>query len=217
MPKASKLRPVESADPTRQKLLDAAGETFAKHGYQAATVREICARAGANVAAVNYYFRDKTGLYVEVMRQSICSAQQEAAQAAAKNRKPEEVLRALIHGMFQRMIASERPSWHFRLMAHEMARPTPALKQVIDEVIRPNYEFLRKTLSAILKLPPEHATTRMCAHSVIGQVIHYVHARPVIGELWPELRMTPAQAGQLAEHVADFSLYSVKEIARRKR
>jgi AcrR family transcriptional regulator len=50
-------------DPTREKLLEAAGQIFAEHGFQAATVREICSRAGANVAAINYYFGDKVELY----------------------------------------------------------------------------------------------------------------------------------------------------------
>ncbi|MCU1343136.1 MAG: transcriptional regulator, TetR family, partial [Candidatus Acidoferrum typicum] len=58
-------------DPTREKLLEVAEHVFADRGYQAATIREICVRAGANVAAVNYHFGDKLGLYTEVLQQSI--------------------------------------------------------------------------------------------------------------------------------------------------
>src|SRR5580658_9085542 len=48
---------------TRQRLLDAAGRAFAEFGFRDATVRDICKRASANVAAVNYHFGDKERLY----------------------------------------------------------------------------------------------------------------------------------------------------------
>jgi AcrR family transcriptional regulator len=53
---------------TQADLLDAACRTFAEKGYRDATIAEICQRAGANIAAVNYYFRDKETLYVEAWR-----------------------------------------------------------------------------------------------------------------------------------------------------
>ncbi len=53
---------------TRRRLLDAAGEVFAENGFRGTTVRAICQRAEANIASVNYYFRDKQGLYREVLR-----------------------------------------------------------------------------------------------------------------------------------------------------
>ena len=53
---------------TRNRLLNAAGEVFAEKGFKSATVRAICDRAGANIAAVNYHFGDKEHLYSEVLR-----------------------------------------------------------------------------------------------------------------------------------------------------
>ena len=60
--------PGVGSEETRRQLLEAAGAVFAEVGFRDATVREICKRAGANVAAVNYHFGDKETLYLEVLR-----------------------------------------------------------------------------------------------------------------------------------------------------
>ena len=53
---------------TRWRLLQAAAEVFAEVGYHAATTREICRRAGVNLASIHYYYGDKAELYREVFR-----------------------------------------------------------------------------------------------------------------------------------------------------
>jgi len=53
---------------TRWRLLQAATEVFAEVGYHAATTREICRRAGVNLASIHYYYGDKAELYREVFR-----------------------------------------------------------------------------------------------------------------------------------------------------
>jgi AcrR family transcriptional regulator len=192
---------------------------FADGGYRAATVREICTRAGANVASVNYHFRDKMGLYVAVLRQSMCVAGvDDRADPALLERAPEKALRLFVAGMLNRMNAGgQHGVWHLRIMAHEMAQPTEALPRVVEEVIAPRYAALRQIISRIIGLPPDHDTTRLCAHSVIGQVIHYAHARPAIAHLWPALKMGPERLEQIATHIADFSLCSLRAIARRNK
>ena len=56
---------------TRQRVLETAVEVFAEHGFRKTTVRDICKRANANVAAINYHFRDKEGLH---SRLAICAS-----------------------------------------------------------------------------------------------------------------------------------------------
>src|SRR5713101_107359 len=55
-------------DATQGRVLEAAGQVFADKGFEGATVREICQKAGVNIAAVNYYFRDKERLYIEAVK-----------------------------------------------------------------------------------------------------------------------------------------------------
>src|SRR5580704_15709763 len=89
---------------SRAKLLDAAGTVFAEFGYQGATVREICARAGVNIALVNYYFGDKLELYSEVLRHSIGAAENGIVQMAIRSAAPpEQALRELIFAMLERV------------------------------------------------------------------------------------------------------------------
>lgn len=52
---------------TKDKIIEAAIHEFAEKGYEQATTRDILDQAGANVAAINYYFKGKQGLYVEIL------------------------------------------------------------------------------------------------------------------------------------------------------
>ncbi len=194
-----------AAEGTREKLLDAAEQAFADHGFEGATVREICLRAGANIAAVNYYFGDKLNLYTEVLRRFARKLDVEAA-LSDRTAPPEVVLRAIIRMRLRGMFASQNPDLPFRVMMHEWAHPTPAMDRVLNETLRPLYDRFRDIVGAIIGLPRDHETTRLCVHSIIGQAIHYVQGRPILAKLWPELTMTPEQVDRIADHIADFSL-----------
>jgi AcrR family transcriptional regulator len=203
-----------ATEDTRAKLLDAAAGIFAEHGYYGATVRDICSRANVNLALVNYHFGDKLELYTQVFRETVKNPSREVLKVFTEDAAPEELLRRVIHVMFSRILGQrDRGNLHLRLMIHELAQPTPAIGRVVDEVIRPLYERLCKTVGEILELPPKHAKTRMCVHSIIGQILHYAHASPVVSRLWPGLKMTPAQQRNVAQHIADFSLAYLRNAA----
>src|SRR5512145_2556330 len=84
--------PQEPTTDTRQRLLDAAEALFARRGLAGTSVREITEAAGANLAAINYHFRSKENLYIEVflrrmaqMRDPVIAASRVAAPLARRN------------------------------------------------------------------------------------------------------------------------------------
>ncbi len=193
--------------PTRDKLLNVAGKIFANRGYRAATVREICVAAKANVAAVNYHFGDKLGLYTEVVHHSARAAELEAIQHALDwSAPPEEILRALIRTRLHSVCRGGRPDWHFQILTHELTQPTPALRHLITKVGRPLFQRLLDLIGNMIALPAEDDKTHLCAISIMGQILTYVFARPLLDGMWPELKMNPEQVDHIADHIADFSL-----------
>jgi AcrR family transcriptional regulator len=206
--------PKDEADQTRVRLLQAAGKVFAEQGYEGAKVRDICALADANVAAVNYHFGGKIGLYTAVLKTALLAdADLKVLNHLKDHKSPEKALRFQIRTLLREAYGRDLTSLHIRLMTQELARPSAALDRVVDEVIRPRYQRLRETISRIIHLPPDHDRVRLCAHSIVGQVVHYVHAVPVISRVWPELEMNPERIEQIADHIAEFSLCSLHALA----
>jgi len=205
-------------DLTRDKLIEAAGYVFAERGYREATIREICRRAGANVAAVNYTFGDKMGLYTEVLRHSVRAAQTAAMSAALDSSlSPEDTIRGVIRARLMSLCKEARPDWHIRLVMHEFSHPTPAMARVVDEGMRPIYDRVRKAVGKIIGLPPDHETTRLSVNSIVGQILFYTFSWPVLSHLQPELKLTPNQLDRIADHIADFSLAYLKKVGHGKR
>jgi AcrR family transcriptional regulator len=203
---------------TRQTLLESAGEVFAEFGFHAATVREICQRAGANIAAVNYHFGDKEKLYLEVLRY----AQRYAAEkyptdfGITDSAPPEDKLKAFIRSFLLRIFDEGPLAWHGKIMAREMIDPTGVLDTLVEERIRPQAAQLNQIIRQFL--PDANAdTTRQCAMSVVGQCLFYCHCRPVVARLHPQQKYTPADIEKLAEHITEFSAAALKQLGRKKK
>jgi TetR/AcrR family transcriptional regulator, regulator of cefoperazone and chloramphenicol sensitivity len=209
----------EADDTTAHRLLEAAGEIFAEYGFRAATVRQICEKAGANVAAVNYHFGDKEGLYTAVLRVVPDAHAQKypGNVGVGPNTSPEKKLRGYIQALLGRVFDEGRPGWHTRIIARELSEPTRAFDSLLEEVARPLHQELASIVRELLDSEVNDETARLCTLSVMSQCVYYHHARSVIRRLYPEQRYSAENIARLADHITKFSLSALKAFARPKK
>ena len=207
-----------SGETTRHKILSAAGEVFAEQGFEGATIRAITERAGVNLAAVNYHFRDKAELYTRVLVDA-CSVRAAFREVVAEGAgSPAERLRGLIHHFLESLLDPARPEWKRRLMAREMANPTTALDALVEENIRPlGNEFLIPALRELTEGCFSRRQLSRFGSSIMGQCLYYLQARPIIERLNPDFKIDKAEISQIAEHITRFSLAAIAELTRQAR
>ncbi len=200
---------------TRERLLRAAGEVFAEHGFRFATVREISRRAGVNVAAVNYHFRDKGGLYSSVLKYTLDSAVKKypLELGLKESATHEEALHAFVRLLLRRVLDDGRPSWHGKLMAREFIEPTAAFDQMIEDAIKPLYKGLSAILRDLIGQGGSEEMVRMCSMSIVGQCIYYFHSRPAIEKIYQK-KFGPSDLNHLTEHIVKFSLGGIDALRR---
>jgi AcrR family transcriptional regulator len=205
---------------TRRQLLEAAGEVFAESGYREATVREICRRAGANIASVNYHFGGKETLYAEVLRYAHSKALEKhpLLPDVGTDATPEKKLRAFVHSLLLRIFDQGPTAWHGKLMSREMIEPSAALDSLVEERMRPMAGQLWQIVAEILDCPLNHERVRHCAFSVVSQCVFYHHCRAVVSRLFPKQEaLDAAGIERLADHITNFSLAAMKHMPAAKR
>ncbi len=212
---------VRTPDRTRTRLLDAGAELFAAQGFHGTTVREIADRAGVNLAAGNYHFGSKRALYLEVLRAHFARVEEElrrrggavdpAELARLTPAQASAVLRARVRVMLD-VVVGPPPGLHALLMQREMADPSEALPVIVREFIRPLMDDLEAIVARLAPGMAPRAVERS-AMSIVGQVLFYQFAMPVVLRVLGAPRYTRAFTATLAEHVATFSAGGLAAVA----
>ena len=128
-------------DTSKHRLLQSALRVFAEQGYAQASVRDICAQSEMNVAAVNYHFGDKAGLYREVFRSQL--QQLVDSQAFLEQEDALQALRRFYGRMLERSEAAEQSrSLFFRLAMREQLEPSGVLDASLQEHLRQSHQGL---------------------------------------------------------------------------
>ena len=171
---------------TRQRIIAAASEEFAQRGYANARVRHIVDQAQVNVAAINYHFGGKEGLYRATLAHL---TQQRAAPRPAvqrRGRTGRERLERRIFNLLERHLLKSEGAVLGRILAHEAMNPTRNLEDVIAETLRPEIDYLRSLLAEIAPGASQEAITHG-AVGVLGQCLLYQFAQPALMRVFPSM------------------------------
>lgn len=113
-----------------REIIETALRLFAKNGFDAVSVRDICAELSLNCSVISYYFGGKKGLYLEILRGQFAARGRMMADLAARNLPPGEALLALID--LARETRRQNP--HFAALIHREAHnPSPEFAQAAGE------------------------------------------------------------------------------------
>lgn len=199
----------EDGKETRSRILDSACEVFAEKGYRATRVADICKRAGANVAGVNYYFGDKATLYSEAWQHAFKKCP-ELKLPEASGTSPEEQLRAYIHSLMQHFTERGPQGQFTRLYLMELANPTGLIHDIWHDLIKPRRELLLGIISNIMGKEATDKEVLFCELSIISQCRALLTIRPNDLEYLLGQPLSTDLIHSLAEHITRFSLAGIK-------
>jgi len=204
-----------TAQETRRKLLNAAGEVFAEKGLHGTLIRDITDRAGVNLAAVNYHFKDKLELYLAVMRQIHAVALNDALPLMAEG-SPQEGLRAFVAGVMNTLLNPRQPAWYSTLIARELSEPTMAFDDLIEQLIRPTHIGLSAIVGNILGKNAHSEEVTLATCSIVGQCLYYLYGKPMINKIHPKL-VRYDNIDKIVDHIVDFSLHALGGMGRTRK
>ncbi|MDR3641119.1 MAG: CerR family C-terminal domain-containing protein [Humidesulfovibrio sp.] len=188
---------------TKMRLLDVAREVFARRGPQAATVREICSLAGANVAAVNYHFGSKEKLFMAVLEDYLrrCFNRYPVDMGLGPEATPSERLRAYIRSLLYRLMGDGDPFEEKlgMLLTAEIVEPSEQFEAVAARYLMPPHNELLRIVAGLLPRASDQ-TVKLCAAGVTGHCMLFDNAKQLLRRLRPEMALENLGV----ELVADF-------------
>jgi len=177
----SMTRPAEY---TRQSIIKAAVHLFAEKGFENASVRDIVAKARVNQAAINYHFKGKDGLYLEVLKTAFERLTEQAGfdPEKLKSLSREEALRSFVSQQLRPLLFRDEMSRYIRMFAWESAHPS---KIFLKFMSTNTLSYLTAAVDIVRQfLPPgTHKRVALCgAIWLMGQCSVFVRNRELFAQ-----------------------------------
>lgn len=165
---------------TRERLLKAAEQLFLDHGYDGTSARMITTAARANLAAVNYHFGGKEGLFQAMLARRLDALHEERLAllgayqriAGARALSCERILSALFVPALRLARDPRRGGPDFlRLLGRAYVDPSPALRTFLSERYAPSIARFKDAFGRALPgIAPRELTWRL--HFMMGALAY---------------------------------------------
>ena len=180
------LRPVKPQHETRTRILDAAEELFMQHGFEGTSMRQLTARAGVNLAAVNYHFGSKDALIEAVFKRRLdpMNAERVAALDALEKDGTAlasvDIIRAFVVPSLRLIEDAKGGGRNFiRLLGRTYTEPAKAVRALIGQMYAPTMERYKRALErALPQMPPDELVWRM--HFMFGTLAYTLAATDTV-------------------------------------
>jgi AcrR family transcriptional regulator len=152
---------------TKDRILGAAEELFAQHGFSGTSLRQVTSRADVNIAAVNYHFGSKENLVNEVFRRRMdeMSAQRLARLKSATQQHPgelEPVLAAFVEPALALSKDQHGGAAFIRVIARAYAEKNDSLRKFLsDQYGHVPREFAKAIATCVPQLSKEQLYWRL--------------------------------------------------------
>jgi len=133
----------------QKKVLNSAVAVFAEKGYREASIAEIVRGAGANIAAVNYYFGSKDKLFLAALRQAFKLADEAfpSRGGLADDAGPREKLSAVARAILLRSFDAGKGGDFNRIMSRTMHAPGSPIALILREVSQLELSYIEACLT----------------------------------------------------------------------
>jgi len=198
---------------TRISILEAAGQLFAEKGFKGATIRDICHKADVNIAAVNYHFGDKDGLYDSLIEYIFEEMRDKfpIQRAEDDTLEPKDRLYAFIEVLLYRRHSPDLRRWHGILFERERMQPKAAVRAMHEREISRMKKVLNSIIKGFVGDKIDDDTADLLRESVISQIVFQGLIREKAAP--PFLKKKPMDAATIqktARHITDFSVAALE-------
>jgi AcrR family transcriptional regulator len=179
------LRAIKPQHETRTRILDAAEELFMQHGFEGTSMRALTARAGVNLAAVNYHFGSKDALIEALFRRrldpmNVARIAELDRIEASGNLSPESIIRAFL-GPSLRLVEDARGGGRnfIRLLGRTYTEPAKQVRALIGQMYAPTMQRYKAALERVLpQMPADELVWRM--HFMFGTLAYTLAATDTV-------------------------------------
>jgi TetR/AcrR family transcriptional regulator, regulator of cefoperazone and chloramphenicol sensitivity len=181
----------------RQRLLDESLRLFAQKGFAATSTREICGAAGLNVAAINYHFGGKDGLYREVLAMPVREMSARWSGFDAPDLPLAQSLERVLAAFMPSSDADrdpQREAQMMRLHLREMVEPSDVYASLMSEFIRPQHAALSRLLARHLNADPADDAVQQLVFALVAMAQDYSMSCSLMQHLAPGLVSGPHPA-----------------------